>query len=587
VYGYAGKVLCLDLDNLVSEEEELDEDFAHKYLGGRGFNSKVLSDNVGKEVSPFSRENLLIFGVGPLNGTLSPSSGRFTVTCKSPLTGILGDANCGGSFGAVMKWSGYDQIIVKGVAEEPIYLLIDNGKVQIKSAKKLWGKNVSEVEDYLKRLYIGSQVVSIGKAGERLVRFACIMTNYTRAAGRTGVGAVMGSKKLKAVVIKGKSSNAPKLYDEVNFKKLCKDLVRRIKEQPIYGDFSKYGTTLLTMYANESGALPIRNNQKGRDERAVELYPDNFFKKYYIRTKPCFNCPTGCGKWIGLNGKFMALPEFESFVALGTNCELFDLGEICAINRLCNEYGMDTISCGHVISFAMECKGKFKFKSFPSFGKSFLRLIRSIGERTSRLGFSLGEGVERFSSFLDTDFATNSKDFKLTVKGLEVPAWDCRKAQAFGLGWATSTRGADHLRSLPSFEVLGYSKDKALKIFGTEEVVNPNSVKGKAALVRFHENFFATVDSAEICKYNVFSHTEAIMPEDLAKLLRLSTGYDITAQVLLEGIGERIIQLERKFNLNMGKEEDTLPKRFLTEPLDGNVVRLEPMLSEYRRLRNW
>ncbi|MGQ4914976.1 MAG: aldehyde ferredoxin oxidoreductase family protein [Candidatus Asgardarchaeia archaeon] len=598
--GYAGQMLFVDLTKRKIVKEPLQEDFAKLYLGGRGFNSRFLFDMVPKGIDPFSPENIVAISNGPLCGTLAPSSNRYTVTAKSPMTHGVGYANSGGHFGPEMKYAGYDTIVITGKADEPVYLYIDDASVEIRSAKHLWGKDTFETDAML-REEIGDekiQMLYIGQAGENLVYFSAVINNLYRAAARTGVGAVMGSKKLKAIAVRG--TGYVEVADPDKFDALIDETLQKIYDDPAYPSLSHYGTPFLIDLAYLGGGLATRNNQTGVFEKYEEVSAETFNEYYRVKSESCFSCPIHCGKYARVrSGKYKGArgggPEYESIVCLGTKCGIGDYGAIIYANELANRYGMDTISLGDTIAFAMEAYEKGILTKDMTDGielrfgndEALIEMIKKIAFRDG-FGNILADGTKRAAEKINK----GAEKFALHVKGLEPPAYDVRTAKAFGLGWATATRGADHLAALPNFELLGYSPEKGVEWFGSPKAVDPYATEGKPRMVYWHENFGTAVDSAEMCKYTCFS-AYAVKPEDLALFINYAVGWNLTGNDILR-IGERIYNVERLFNLREGisKSEDRLPDRFTKEPLPegpakGQVVELDKMLSEYYKLRQW
>ncbi|MHC1605074.1 MAG: aldehyde ferredoxin oxidoreductase family protein [Candidatus Methanofastidiosia archaeon] len=599
MYAYAGKILCIDLTKEKIVINELDKSIARRFLGGRGFTSKLLFDSISPDIEPFAPENAVIIAVGPLAGTLSPSSGRFTVASKSPLTGILGDANSGGHFGAELKYAGFDAIVIMGRARVPSYVFIEDGCAEIRAADMLWGKSVGETEKMVKEDVEDKEarVLTIGSAGENLVRYAALINDFHRAAARCGIGAVFGSKNLKAVVVRGTGGVDIASFEK--FKDALTEAFEAVYNDPVYSTLSELGTPFLMDAANEEGGLATRNNQSGVFEYYEDISQSRYTKEFKVRSFACFACPIHCSnisKIASASGGDLITegPEYETMVCLGSKCGIRSLETIIKANKMCNEYGIDTISCGDSIAFAMELweNGILNEKNTEgldlSWGNedSVLKLIEDIATRKG-IGKVLGEGVKRASQH----FGKRSKKYALHVKGLELPAFDVRAAKGFGLGWAVSTRGADHLRALPNFELLGFSKEVAVKRFKSPYACDPYEERGKAYLVFWHENFSAAVDSAEMCKYETFS-TYAVTPAMLSRLIEAATGFEMGEDKLLK-IGERIINLEKIMNISFaGIVPDTLPERIVKEPLPsgpakGNVVNLDKMLCEYYLLRGW
>lgn len=597
--GYRGKYLVVNLSDETISERECDFSIIKKFLGGRGWAINYLFENIPQGIEPLEQQNILAICLGPLTGTLAPSSARYTIASKSPLTGGIGYSNAGGHFAPELAYAGYDAIFIHGKAKKPLYLFIENEIVELRSASHLWGKDTWETDRILKEeLSDKFQVLSIGQGGENLVRYAAIMNNLSRAAARTGVGAVMGSKKLKAIAVRG--TGAVEIAEPDKFMEIVHETLEKIYDDPAYPSLSYYGTPFLVDLAYISGGLATRNNQTGIFEKYEEISAETFDEKYRVKSESCFGCPIHCGKYSKVEtGKYAGTkggsPEFETIVCLGSKCGVGDLAAILKANELANKFGLDTISLGDTIAFAMEAYEKGVITSEDTGGLELnwgnddvlIQLIEMVAFRKG-LGNLLAEGTKRMSEKI----GGGSENFALEIKGMEPPAYDVRTAKAFGLGWATATRGADHLAALPNFELLGYEPQKGFEWFGSEKAVDPYSWEGKPRMVVWHENFGAIVDSAEMCKYTCFS-AYAVKPEDMVLFINFATGWDLKPNEILD-IGERIYNLERLFNLREGikKEEDTLPKRFSHEtlpegPAKGQFVELDKMLPEYYKLRKW
>ncbi|UJG44904.1 MAG: aldehyde ferredoxin oxidoreductase family protein [Candidatus Heimdallarchaeum endolithica] len=598
--GYCGKIIEVDLTEEKVEKKDLEVEVAEQYIGGRGLAIRYLIKNLKPKIDPLGEENILVISTGPLTGTLAPSSARYTIATKSPLTGVIGYANSGGHFAPELKYAGYDAIIIKGKAKSPKYLLIQDEKVSIEDASHLWGKDTWETDKILKSEYESSnlQILSIGQAGENKVLYAAIMNNLSRAAARTGVGAVMGSKNLKAIAVSG--SGFVEVHNPEEFIEFTNKTLEKIYADPAYPSLSDYGTSFLVDLAYLGGGLATNNNQFGVFDLYDGISAETFYEKYKVKSDSCFACPIHCGKYSRVEeGKYAGIeggsPEYESIVCLGSKCGIGDLATIIYANDLCNRYGLDTISLGDTVAFAMEAyeKGVLTKKDTDGIDLTWgnqdalIELIHKIAKREG-FGDLLADGTKIASEKINE----GSEEYALHVKGMEPPAYDVRTAKAFGLGWATANRGADHLSALPNFELLGYPKEKGIEWFGSEKAVDPYAWESKARMTVWHENFGAVVDSAEMCKYTCFS-AYAVKPDDMTKFLSYATGMELTEEKIME-IGERIYNLERLFNEREGKAKnsDYLPKRFTEEPLPsgpakGQVVELDKMLKEYYEIREW
>ena len=590
------KRLNIDLTTRKIEVEDLKEGIIKKYLGGRGLNMKVLYEMTNRDTDPLGSENPLIFGVGLLAGTYMPTSGRYNVTAKSPATGILGDANSGGFFGPELKYAGYDQLVITGQSKEPVYININNDNVEIKTAVHLWGKNVWETNELLKK-ELGSkcQIAVIGPAGENLVKIAGIMNNRNRAAGRTGLGAVMGSKKLKAVVVRGTKSVMVK--DPESFKKVVEELSRKAYSAPSYKIRSTLGTPMLVELYNKMGVLPTRNSQTGVFEDAEQIGGQKLHDEYVVKARSCFACLLHCSRDFTItSGPFKGTrgegPEFESISALGSRCGNGNLESIMFANNLCNKFGLDTISTGDVIAFAMECYEKNLLSSKDTGGldlswgnyQSILELIEQIAYRRG-LGNILADGVLRASKQIN-----GSEYYAIHVKGLEPPAQEIRGLKAWGLGWATSSRGCDHCRSFPLPETT-WTPEEAEDFFGDRQAADRFSSNGKGKLVKWCEDFNAATDCLDLCR--IFTMGLALPIDKIVEAVNAATGYNISEETFLK-VGERINNLERLINLEYGitGADDTLPDRFREERLPegnskGQTLDVREMVKEYYKLRGW
>ena len=598
--GYRGQSLVINLSSNTIKKISTDKDMIDQYLGGRGWAIKYLFDNLKQGINPLDPENILVISLGPLTGTLAPSTARYTIASKSPLTGGIGYANAGGHFAPELAYAGYDAIFIHGRLEKPKYLYIKDELVELRDAQFIWGKDTWETDKLIKK-ELGDnnlQILSIGQGGENLVRYSAIMNNLSRAAARTGVGAVMGSKNLKAIAVRGKG--IIEVAELENFNKLIDETLEKIYDDPAYPSLSFYGTPFLVDLSFISGGLATYNNQKGIFDKYEQISAETFEENYKVKSESCFACPIHCGKYSKIeSGKYAGTkggsPEYETIVCLGSKCGIGNLEAILHANELCNRYGLDTISLGDTVAFAMEAYEKGVLTLDETDGielnwgneEALIKLIRKIAFREG-FGDLLAEGTKRASEKI----RKGTEKYALHVKGMEPPAYDVRTAKAFGLGWATATRGADHLAALPNFELLGYEPEKGLKWFGSEKTVDPYAHEGKPQMVVWHENLGAIVDSAEMCKYTCFS-AYAVKEDDMALFIQYSTGKKITGKEILE-LGERIFNLERLFNLREGisGKEDKLPDRFTKEPFTegpakGQIVEIDKMLPEYYKIRNW
>ncbi len=581
MYAWIGQILRVNLTDATIKKEKLDSVLLRNYIGARGLGSKLFMDEVNPQVDPLSPENKIIFMTGPLTGTLAASGGRYNVVTRGPLNGTIAASNSGGSFGPELKYAGYDGIIFEGKAEKPVYLWINNAEVELRSAEELWGRNVPETTDMIKQAtHEEAKVACIGPAGEKLVKFACIMNEYNRAAGRSGVGAVMGSKNLKALAVRG--TGGIKVADRQGFMQAISDARNKLKAHPVTGaGLAAYGTNVLVNILNEHGGLPVKNFS----EAAVFAKAENVSGEYQaehclVRNKGCFGCSIGCGRVSRNRGKYKGIgegPEYEATWGLGPNLFIDDFEAISKANFLCNELGLDPIS----LAGTLACATEMMEKGFIPREKAELRwgdadmLVEMTIKTAYREGFGdeLAEGSYRLAE------KYGHPEYSMSVKKQELPAYDPRGQQGIGLNYATSNRGGCHVR--------GYMTSP--EVLGIPEKVDPDSTEGKAALLKIFQDLTALVDSAGICLFTTFGQG---LPE-IAEQLRQATGLDLSDEEFLLA-GERIWNLERSFNLQAGisNKDDTLPPRLLLEPMkggphQGNVVRLELMLPEYYTLRGW
>ncbi|NIM44592.1 MAG: aldehyde ferredoxin oxidoreductase [Nitrososphaeria archaeon] len=600
VFGWKGTALEIDLSKGKFVKRELNSKILQQYMGGRGLNIKTLYDLTRPDVKPFDAENPLILGVGPITGTLVPGNGRHNVTSKSPLTGILGDSNSGGFWGPELKFAGYDQLAVMGRSQRPVYIWIDDDEVEVKDASHIWGKTTHEADRIIKE-EVGDesiQIAVIGQAGENLVKFAAVINNLARAAGRTGMGAVMGSKRLKAVVVRG-SGDVPVAHSQL-LREVYERVLEKIYDSPGYNSRSKYGTPGLIQVYNGMGILPTRNSQTGVFEKGGDISGEELFERYVRKNKSCFSCPVHCsrlftledGPYAGTSGEG---PEYETLCSLGSRCGNNDLESILYSDTLANQFGLDTISMGVVISFAMECYERGIITSEDADGlelewgshEAVIKLIEKIAHREG-FGDTLAEGVKRAAEKI----GRGAERYALHVKGLETPEQEVRGLKAMALGWAVASRGADHLRALPAAETL-WTPREAKEMFGAEEAADRFAYKGKPEMVKWFEELCALADSLEICKFVIISIHPELDLTDLAEIVYAVTDWKVKKEELLQ-IGERIVNVERLYNTREGltRRDDRLPERYLREPLPegpskGQTVNLEPLLDRYYALRGW
>ena len=594
------KILRVNLTKGTCAVEPLNMDWADKYLGQRGLASKYLVEEVNPKVDPLSPENKMIMATGPLTGTTASTAGRYSVITKGALTGAIACSNSGGYFGAELKNAGWDMIIFEGKAKKPVYLFIQNDVAELHSAEDLWGQSVWQTEAALKAKHQDPQIriASIGLAGEASVMFSCIVNDLHRAAGRSGVGAVMGSKNLKAVAVRG--SLGVTVDDYGKFTEAVSAGKKVLAGNAVTGQgLPAFGTQVLMNVINETGALPAHNHRdvqfagahKISAEAMAEKRPTDG-KANLVTNQACFGCTIACGRISQMDrGHFTVADkeqywgasgglEYEAAWALGAATGVDDLEACTYVNYLCNEQGMDPISFGATVGAAMELYeiGAITKKQTGGLELKFgsAEVLAKLAELTSKgegFGAEIGLGSKRLCE------KYGHPDLSMSVKGQEFPAYDSRGIQGMGLAYATSNRGACHLR--------GYTV--ASEILGIPEKTDPLVSDGKAGLVKAFQDATAAVDSAGLCVFTTFAWTM----EDIAPQIDGACAGNWTAEKLLE-VGERIWNLERRFNLDAGftGKDDNLPKRLLkdaakTGPAKGKVNELGKMLPEYYKVRGW
>jgi len=567
-------ILRINLSNGKIKEEPIDAETKRKFVGGRGLGVKIIADEVDPKVDPLSEKNKIVFAVGPLTSTAAPTSGRYAIVSKSPQTGTIVDSNSGGFFAPMIKGQDYDAIIIEGKSSSPVYIWTNDGKVEIRDASKIWGKDVEEsTKALVKETDEKAKVACIGPAGERLVRFACVINDEHRAAGRGGIGAIMGSKNLKAVVALG--GKKLQVADETKFKEVVKRCLMTIDKNQITKDSLRImGTPALVSIINELGIFPTRNFQEGYSKEADGICGEKYLERIFVKQYACYGCPIGCGRMTRAGGEEGGGPEYESLWALGPECGVNELEDIARANYLCNRLGLDTISAGSTIGCAMELSEKGYLDEEIKFGDSekVLELIRKIGMRDG-IGQDLAEGSKRLAE------KYGHPELAMQAKGLEFPGYDPRGVQGHALGYATSNRGGCHLRAY----MIG---PEAL---GVPAPIDRFKADGKAKIVKLLQDVSAAVDSLILCRFASF----AITVEEYANLLTTATGIIYTPEEF-RTVGERVWNMERLYNIRagFGKKDDTLPQRFTETTLKegnsrGRVVELDKMLGEYYVARGW
>lgn len=606
--GYMGKVLKINLsDNSFEDYPWTDKD-REKYLGGKIMASKILYDNLGPEVEPLSKDNYLVISTGPLTGTGCPMSNRFNISTISPLTGYIASSNCGGGFGFFLKKAGYDGLIITGKSPNPIWIELNEDEILFHDADNIWGMTTGETQ---KALGKNCGKIVIGPAGENLVKYAGIFSDE-RAAGRAGVGAVMGSKNLKAIIAKGNKKVEIKKTSQA--KEVFKDWTKRLKSHPITGEqLPRLGTAGLVTPMNEKGMLATRNYKYGKYKDYKTISGEYLAENHFIKNKGCMTCPIRCSRVVEVKGKEVKGPELETIGLLGSNLENNSLELIMEWNVLLDELGMDTITTGSTIGFAMELNEKGLWDNGLEFGKveNLSNLFEDIAYRRG-IGDLLAEGTKVLAEkFGGEEFAINSK-------GLELAAYEPRSAVGQGLGYAVSNRGGCHLNGgyLVLFEGLGLD-------------IDPFTTKSKAALTVLSQNLMEAVSAGGNCVFSLY----AMIPGELirkpnskvtrmvnnvipnsggivniinkcntlpihlpmiphTKAIREVTGMNINFGKL-KAIGERGYNIERMFNIRRGltMDEDTLPKRLTNELIDfdnpKSKIPMETLRKDYYKARGW
>jgi aldehyde:ferredoxin oxidoreductase len=573
-----GKLLRINLSTNSVKVDDLDIELAKKFVGGRGLGTKMLYDEIDPKIDALSPENKLFFINGPMTGTPTPTGGRYMVVTKSPLSGTIASSNSGGTWGARLKYAGYDGIVVEGKSDKPVYISIDEESVQILDASSLWGKTVGETTDALQKDK-KTNVLTIGPAGERLSKIAAIMNDKDRAAGRSGVGAVMGSKNLKAIVVKGNLKVS--LFDEEATKANNKEATQKLKDNPVTGEgLPAYGTAVLVNVINANGMLPTYNFQEGVFDDAEDISGETLAEKYLVRKDPCHRCPIGCGRYTKTDKVEGGGPEYETIWAFGADCGIKDLAKIIEANYWCNQLGIDTISAGATLAAAMELKqkGLLEHVDFEGHELNFGN-DDAIVYWTKKLALREGFGNEMSDGSYRLCESYGRPDLSMSVKKLEIPAYDPRGVQGHGLNYATSNRGGCHVR--------GYMISP--EILGLPAKLERQEIKDKPFWTKTFQDLTAFIDSTGLCLFTSF----ALGADDYAKIYNSIVGTNWTGDEVLKA-GERIYNIEKQFNLEAGilPEEDTLPERFLNVPMpagptEGQVHRLSELLPEYYDLRGW
>ncbi|MGD8565398.1 MAG: aldehyde ferredoxin oxidoreductase family protein [Candidatus Bathyarchaeota archaeon] len=576
------------------------------YLGGRGIAMYLLYNHLKPRIDPLSSENVFLVSGGLLNGIPCLGSGRCDIAAKSPLTGAIGDSNMGGFFAPELRFAGFDHLVIKGKSDKPVYLLIRNGEIEIKEASHLWGKDTFETQTIIRKEEADENIKSIviGIAGEKLVKFANVRTGMKNSAGRTGMGCVMGSKNLKAISVRGTIPLEFTHPDELL--KYCKQMNDMITNTRWSKAQSRWGTMIIYSNTNTTGLIRTRNFQLNQLVAGQDLEPENI-DNYSIGTSGCYGCAVHCRhRYMLKEGPYAPLfgegPEYTSLGAFGTMVDCRKMETILIANHLVNKYGLDTLETGGLIAWSMELFEKGILDKTMTDGlelewgneDALFEMIRRIAYREG-FGDTLAEGFKGATNRIGAD----SEYYAIQVKGMSNLHSDERPTPSFALGIATSTRGADHLRSRPAIDMYGLPEDLLEKLYGGPISANYGSYDGKSRMVWWQELLYAVTDSIGICKFQtVFCAVHAPKWEEFLKLIQLATGISFSKHQLMM-VGERISTIERMFNLREGfsRKDDTLPERYFKEPTPIGLpvaknkkidrAKFNKMLDEYYELHGW
>lgn len=605
-FGFCGKLLRVDLKNRVASVEALSQDLFENYLGGRGINVKYLLDELPENTDPFSPDNVLIVSAGSLGGTIAPASSRLAIAAKSPETGLYCKTTSGGHFAPELKMAGFDGIIFTGAADEPVYVCINDGKVEIRDARKFWGKDVRETDRLLKEELNDHRIstLSIGPAGENLIRYAAVMVNIYRCASRCGMGAVMGSKNLKAVAVRGTGS--VRVADPARFKEVAFNARESSKQdQDRWYRYFFFGTQRGLVWANEAGFNPTRNFQTGYIKDAYKVGGEYIRERYQQRETGCGSCVINCGTYYEMEKSpfgpaFSEGPEWETCNSFGARVGSVDTEFLLKANEYANINGLDISSLGTIIGFAMELyeKGIITKKDTDGLDltwgntKEIFTLLQKIVAREG-FGKLLGESIKTIAESI----GNHAEDYAIHVKGLGLTSCDSRLTKPYALAFTVNPRGGDHLHTeiICQFGATPEHVEIAKRVSGSQKGANPLSGEGKTRMVKYHEDFVCVSDSLGICFFHTLS-SHRVSPDIMAELFESATGISMSADRLQE-VGERILTLERIFNIREGmqRSDDALPKRMVEEaipdgPSKGRAVtkkEIEAMLEEYYALHGW
>jgi aldehyde:ferredoxin oxidoreductase len=597
MHGYHGRILRVDLTSGKIWDELLPETLARQYLGGSGLAAWFLYHETDAATDPRGPDNLLCFLVGPFTGTPVPTSNRFAVAARSPLTGIWGESDCGGRWGAALKESGFDGILISGQAPSPVCLWVEDGQAELRDASDMWGMDTYELD-------LGAEMVCIGPAAERGVRFAAIMSGREdgRAAGRTGLGTVMGVKRLKAIACRGRQRAG--LADRTGLLASVRPMSRNLRGTtvpPLQGastpapstasvGLHEYGTAGAVPALERFGDMPIRNWTVGEwEDGAQRISGQQMAETILTGTYACGGCPIGCGRVVEIKGgRFAGVkgagPEYETLAAMGSLCLVDDLEAIAKLNEMCNRYGMDTITTGSVIAFVMEAKERGLLEEGPDWGDAdgAIALVERIVRQEDDLARLLGQGVRAAAEKL----GGQAREFAIHSKGLELPMHDPRGFFSAALGYATSNRGGCHLQAMSHV----FERSVTMPEIGVHQPLDRHATERKGELVARAQDLMCLFDSLKVCKFAMLG---GVRLSHLTDWLRAITGWDVDNEEML-AIGERIYNLKRMFNVRLGvsRKDDSVPTRLLVHRLaeGGTAGKLPPlgeMLADYYAARGW
>ena len=594
MHGWHGRILRVNLTTGAIREETFSEEEAHKYFGGRGLAIKVLLDGMDPAADPLSPENLLVMATGPLTSTPAPTGNRYMVVTKSPLTSALSNSNSGGVFPTMMKRSGYDLFVFEGAAGKPVYLYVDERKAELRDASHLWGLDTHQTEDTVRgETAEDVSVACIGPAGENSALIAAIINDKHRAAARSGVGAVMGSKNLKAVAVRG--DLRPELYDEKAMRGVIREANRQLAADIRAGSTMRiYGTSYVPDVTNEAGVFPTFNFQYGQFEGTPRINGPTLKEHFLVRHGGCYGCPLACARITEVRGEIWGEkyagagegPEYETIGSLGSACGVDNMAAIAKANYLCNELGLDTISTGLTIACAMEMYtkdivGEEQIGQPLPFGDAdgMIAMIRAAARREG-FGDEIAQGSWRLAS------SYGHPEMSITAKKLEFPSYDARGLKGMGLLYATSNIGASHMAGDTAYT----------ELFGVGKKIDGLTYEGKAELTKHFQDIFAIIDAAGLCVFVTLRYAvdtaNGYIPTRVTEMINHATGTRFTPDTLLEA-AERVYNLERLFLVKAGftRADDTLAQRMFEPmpagPLQGETFDLDRVLDDYYIARGW